>query len=197
MRSFNLQTRQYRDTKAQGGAAIVEFAFVAILFFTLLLGIIEFGRFMYLWNTTQEVTRIAARQAAVSDFSAASIAAIQHAAVFNAGSTSAANLPAGGEITDQRVSIQYLLSEDVNDVVTDMPESPADNIAACLDVSRSNDGCIRYVKASICAQSGSGNNATCNAVPYIPMIGLFEFLGVNIPRSTVVMPAESLGYAPY
>ena len=192
-----MKSRTHRNTKAQAGAAIVEFAFVAILFFIMLLGIIEFGRFMYLWNTEQEVTRIAARQAAVSDFSAASVAAIQHAAVFNVGGTGAASLPAGGEITDQRVSIQYLLSEDVSDVVTDMPDSPADNIAACLDASRSNDGCIRYVKASICQQSGNGNNTTCNAVPYIPMIGLFEFLGVNIPRSTVVMPAESLGYAPY
>lgn len=192
-----MKVRQYKDIEMQHGAAVIEFAFVAILFFTLLLGIIEFGRFMYLWNTAQEVTRIAARQAAVSDFTAASIAAIQHEAVFNAGGTGAANLPAGGEITFQRVSIQYLLSEDVDDVVTDMPTSPADNIAACLDGERRDDGCIRYVKASICQRSGNGNNATCNAVPYIPMIGLFDFLGVNIPRSTVVMPAESLGYAPY
>jgi hypothetical protein len=191
-----LKNRRHYETKTQQGAAVIEFAFVVIAFFTLLLGIIEFGRFMYLWNTVQEVTRIAARQATVSDFSAASITAIQRTAVFNAGSTGAANLPAGGEITFQRVSIQYLLSPDVDDVVEDMPASPADNIAACLDADRSDDGCIRYVKASICEQSGQGNNASCNPVPYVPMIGLFDFLAINIPMATVVMPAESLGYSP-
>ena len=191
-----MKNRRHYETKPQRGAAIIEFAFVAIAFFTLLLGIIEFGRFMYLWNTVQEVTRIAARQAAVSDFSAASIEAIQRTAVFNAGSSGGANLPAGGEVTFQRVNIQYLLSPDVNDVVVDMPANPADNIAACLDADRRDDGCIRYVKASICQQSGQGNNRTCNPVPYVPMIGLFTFLGINIPMSTVVMPAESLGYVP-
>lgn len=191
-----MKNRRHYKTKLQRGAAVIEFAFVVIAFFTLLLGIIEFGRFMYLWNTVQEVTRIAARQAAVSDFSAASIEAIQRTAVLNAGSSGAASLPAGGEVTYQRVNIQYLLSSDVNDVVEDMPSSPADNIAACLDADRSDDGCIRYVKASICEQSGNGNNATCNPVLYVPMIGLFTFLGINIPMSTVVMPAESLGYVP-
>lgn len=191
-----MKNRRHYKTKPQQGAAVIEFAFVVIAFFTLLLGIIEFGRFMYLWNTVQEVTRTAARQAAVSDFSAASIAAIQRTAVFNAGSSGEASLPAGGEVTFQRVNIQYLLSPDVNDVVEDMPSSPADNIAACLDADRSDDGCIRYVKASICEESGHGNNVSCNPVLYVPMIGLFTFLGINIPMSTVVMPAESLGYVP-
>lgn len=191
-----MKNRRHYETKTQQGAVVIEFAFVVILFFTLLLGIIEFGRFMYLWNTVQEVTRLAAREAAVNDFSAASIAAIQRTAVFNAGSSGAANLPAGGEVTFQRVNIQYLLSPDEDDVVEDMPASPADNIAACLDADRSDDGCIRYVKASICQQSGQGHNVTCNPVPYVPMIGLFTFLSINIPMSTVVMPAESLGYVP-
>ena len=191
-----MKTRQQNHTKTQLGAAVVEFGLVVILFFTLLLGIIEFGRFMYLWNSAQEVTRNAARMAAVNNFTAASIEATQRAAVLNAGSTGDANLPAGGEITYQRVNIEYLLSEDVDDVVTDMPDDPADNIAACLDASRNDDGCIRYVKARICQQSGNGNNVSCNPVPYIPMIGLFDFLGINIPMSTVVMPAESLGYQP-
>ena len=74
--------------------------------------------------------------------------------------------------------------------------NPADNIAACLDADRNDDGCIRYVKASICEQSGQGNNTSCNPVLYVPMIGLFTFLGIHIPMSTVVMPAESLGYVP-
>ena len=45
----------------QQGAAAVEFALVALLFFTLLFGILEFGRMLYLYNTVQEVSRRAAR----------------------------------------------------------------------------------------------------------------------------------------
>lgn len=49
----------------QRGAAIVEFAFVALLFFMLLLGVMEFGRWMYTLNAATEATRWGARLAAV------------------------------------------------------------------------------------------------------------------------------------
>ena len=50
---------------AQRGAAAVEFAIIAMLLFTVLFGIIEFGRLFYVINTVQEVTRRAAREAVV------------------------------------------------------------------------------------------------------------------------------------
>lgn len=45
----------------QRGVAAVEFAIIAIVFFTLLLGIMEFGRWMFLLNGANEATRLGAR----------------------------------------------------------------------------------------------------------------------------------------
>ena len=49
------------------GAAIVEFAIVAAVFFTILIGIMEAGRMLFYWNTATELTRMGARVAAVCD----------------------------------------------------------------------------------------------------------------------------------
>jgi hypothetical protein len=43
----------------------VEFAITAGLFFALLLGILEFGRMLFTWNSVAEATRWGARQAVV------------------------------------------------------------------------------------------------------------------------------------
>ncbi|TDF66195.1 TadE/TadG family type IV pilus assembly protein [Cupriavidus sp. L7L] len=51
--------------KRQRGATAVEFAIAAVLFFSLLLGILEFGRVLYTWNAVAEATRWGARQAVV------------------------------------------------------------------------------------------------------------------------------------
>ncbi|CAG2140170.1 hypothetical protein LMG31506_02210 [Cupriavidus yeoncheonensis] len=51
--------------KRQDGATVVEFAIVAVLFFSILLGILEFGRVLYTWNASAEATRWGARQAVV------------------------------------------------------------------------------------------------------------------------------------
>ena len=52
---------------AQRGAAAVEFAIVASLFFVILLGIIEMGRLLWTWNAAAEATRLGARLAVVCD----------------------------------------------------------------------------------------------------------------------------------
>lgn len=51
--------------RRQGGTTTVEFALVATVFFTALLGVIEFGRMLYTWNVLTEVTRRGVRVAAV------------------------------------------------------------------------------------------------------------------------------------
>lgn len=51
----------------QRGAAAVEFALIAMLLFTLLIGIMEFGRISYYWNAATEATRLGARLAVVCD----------------------------------------------------------------------------------------------------------------------------------
>jgi Flp pilus assembly protein TadG len=57
----------------QRGTTIVEFALVAMIFFLLLLGIFEFGRLMFTWNTAVEATRRGARLAVVCDMNDAQI----------------------------------------------------------------------------------------------------------------------------
>ncbi|HEY3536028.1 MAG TPA: TadE/TadG family type IV pilus assembly protein [Trinickia sp.] len=53
--------------RRQRGAAIVEFGIVAAVFCTLLIGIFEFARVLYYWNTASEAVRLGARTAVVCD----------------------------------------------------------------------------------------------------------------------------------
>lgn len=53
--------------RLQRGSAIVEFALVAMIFFTLLIGIMEFGRWMFTLNAASEATRWGARLGVVCD----------------------------------------------------------------------------------------------------------------------------------
>ena len=185
--------------RPQRGAATVEFALLAIVFFMVLLGIMEFGRLMYVWNTTQEVTRRAAREAVVRDFSAAETAAIKRESIFQAGTSGTVNLPAGVEITNATVRLVYLAVDAGNNRVGitagNMPLDPADNISACADVGRMFTSCIRFVQACIAVADDC-----VTSIPYQPMVLLLANLGIdlaiNIPASSVVMPAESLGFAP-
>ena len=61
--------------KNQTGSVIIEFALVAVLFLTVLLGIMDFGRILFLWNSTAEATRLGARKAVVCDLGAARVLA--------------------------------------------------------------------------------------------------------------------------
>lgn len=188
------QGRQRR----QRGAAAVEFALVAVLLIVLLLGIVELGRFLYLYDTVQEVTRRAAREAVVSCTDQTTRNGIQSRAVLGNGSVGV-SLPAGGEITDASVVIDYL---DQNQVSINNPPLCGDaNIVEC---AANAADCIRFVRVRVCNYQ---NNNQCNPIKYEPMIGLFSpdpsnpltgmqriNLGVPIPGSTVTMPAESLGF---
>jgi len=54
-----------KSQQKQAGLATVEFALIGAVFFLILFGIIEVGRFLFTWNVLDEVTRRAARLAAV------------------------------------------------------------------------------------------------------------------------------------
>jgi len=184
--------------RPERGAATVEFALLAIVFFMVLLGIMEFGRRMYIWNTTQEVKRRAAREAVVRDFNTQT-GAIKRESIFQGGTSGTVYLPAGGEITNGTVRLVYLAVDAGGSRVAitagNMPTDPADNISACNDIARIYTSCIRFVQACIAVDD------TCvNSIPYQPMVLLLANLGIDlaitIPASSVVMPAESLGFAP-
>lgn len=172
-----------KDASHQKGTTAVEFAIVALIFFMIALGIMEFGRVLYVWNTVQEVTRRAAREAVVRSFADAN--RISRLAVFSSENTDG-SLPGGLEITNAYVRINYL---NQNFTQADpMPSDPADNLSACEDAGRTTS-CIRYVEACV----ATGTNCT-GFVRYAPMVGLFPFLAIDIPVSSVVMPVESLGF---
>lgn len=163
----------------QRGAAAVEFGIIAMLFFTIFFSIIEFGRFFYLYNTVQEVTRCAARSAVVKwkdDWGS-----IPQQCLFGSD-----ELVAGWEIHGANVRLRAL---NLNYGVAN-PADITTNFTNCI-TNPADTNCIRFVEASVQACNNQGNN--CQPIQYQPMFGLIP-LRVNIPNSTVRMPAESLGF---
>jgi Flp pilus assembly protein TadG len=170
----------------QRGVAVVEFALIATVFFIVLFAILEFGRLFYIFNSVQEVTRRAAREAVVRGHSKADQDEAINLALFGADS-----LPAGAMINTSKVKIEYL-----NRAMGPIATLPANNIEECLTVSNS---CIAFVSVSI------------SGATYDPMVGLFSGVEITtfpfnknpikidfrvpIPASTVTMPAESMGYS--
>ena len=156
----------------QQGVAAVEFAIVSLLFFTILFGILEFGRMLYLYNTMQEVTRSGARAAVVRWVD--QTATIKSIALF--GGTA---IPAGAEVTTGNIVIEYL--NKAGAAASPQPLDPGDNLSACGDNTRTAE-CIYSVRVSIVG------------VSYRPMVNLFNFLNIALPTATVTMHAESMGF---
>src|SRR5512139_2639955 len=77
--------RNFKFSVRQRGASIVEFAFIAMMFFTLLFGIVEFGRLFFNINSVQEITRRAAREQVVRWVSGSDT--VQRIAMLRPGST--------------------------------------------------------------------------------------------------------------
>jgi len=89
--------------KTQRGAAMVEFAMIALVFFMILFGIIEFGRLLFTYNTLVEATRRGARVAAVCPVSADGIAQVQRVTTFKNGNNTGTPL-LGLATTDIKVT---------------------------------------------------------------------------------------------
>ncbi len=172
----------------QRGAAAVEFGIIAILFFTLFFGIIEFGRYFYLANTVQEVTRCAAREAVVNYSNAKD--SIQRKCIFQENSTGIVELVAGWEIQNDYVRIRYLNAPNASAEATPNPDSPLGNLGEC---ALNTTDCIKFVEASV-ESCEEDEEEDCAPIQYQPMFGLIP-LSIAIPRSTITIPAESLGYA--
>ena len=100
--------RNHSSRPAQTGTAAVEFALVSIVFFTLLIGMMEFGRLLYYWNSAEEATRLGARMAVVCDINDVDIKT-RMTQIFPSLSASQINVsyqPAGCTInTCQRVTV--------------------------------------------------------------------------------------------
>lgn len=184
-----------RGLRACAGAVTAEFAFVIIIFFAVVCGVVEVARLLYVFNTLQAVTQRAAAGAANADFgSAAAMAGVRQRAIFR---DAAGTLVLGAPVTDDHIRIDYLsLSEAGGIAITEMsaaslPSCPANNRVNCLQ-NPYGPSCIRLVRARVCDPADTGQ---CRRVAYQP---LFSFIPISLslPRAPAVTNAETLGAAP-
>lgn len=171
----------------------MEFALVAVLYFTLLFGLIEAARAMYICNTLQEVTRRAAAAAVSTDFSdSTALHQVQQKAIFR---DNAGMLAFADPVTDAHIRIDYLsIARSAGALsmvpVTSMPSTPAQNRLNCA-ADPNGASCIRLVRVRVCATGGAAA-PDCDEVPYKTIVSLIPFR-FALPISTTIMPAESLG----
>lgn len=85
------------NRKSQQGLAAVELAIIAVILFTLLFGIMEMGRVLFMMNSTTEATRLGARLAVVCDQNAVAIKSrmVGLAGFLTPGNINVAYLPGG------------------------------------------------------------------------------------------------------
>ena len=189
----------HRGRWRQGGVFAVEFAMLALLFFLFVFAMIEVARAVSVWNMVHEITRRAARAAAVTDFSNA--AALQAGREHAVRRTGPGALPLGGGISEAYVRIDYLSESSGGAAlaavpVTVMPGCPQRNRINCQDDPH-GASCIRFVRARLCVP---GDGARCERVPYQPVLPLLGMMfpsgpgAVRLPGGSTMAVAESLGY---
>ena len=152
------------NRKQMAGTYIVEFAFVGLLVFTLLFGVLEMGRLYFTVNALDEAARRGARLVAVCNISDP---VILRRAIFNAATDSGASQLIGS-LTTANLALTYL---DVNGAVV---ANPADTSGA------SGFRAIRYVRLSV-------QDFVFNL--FIPGLGV----PITLPAFRATLPRESLG----
>ncbi|WUR12963.1 pilus assembly protein [[Empedobacter] haloabium] len=176
----------------QRGAVVIELALVLGVFLLLAFSTIEVARLMYVFNTAQEITRRAARAAALTDFSTdTAMAALRSHALFRTG---AGPLPLVSNLTTDNVRIEYLSMDASGALVplATLPACPLQNVVNCTE-NPNGAACIRFVRASICASGGSG----CTPLPYRTLTGFGPGMAqLTVPTAVTVVKAESLGFRP-
>ena len=198
MSAVNKQRRfAARPILRQAGVAAVEFGILAVLFFTMVLAVIELARVMFVFNTLYEVTRHAADAAAfTSHRDTNALDRIRQRAVFR---DSPGDLLISAPVSDESVRIRYLaLLRASNGAMTmqeipasSLPTCPRDNREICLaDPNAGN--CIRFVSASICDDADQDE---CDHVVYRPFLPLITF-PVGLPKATTIRAVESFGSMP-
>jgi hypothetical protein len=164
--------------KSQRGAALPEFALIALVFFALLFSAIEVGRWLFTWNTLVEATRRGARIAAVcplfDDY-------IKIATVFGTPSQSrpiaAQTSPILPGLNSNHVSIVYYSIVDA---------STYQSYTTLADAN-ANKAIIQLVEVGLDLNSNNWNYRFI-----APLIG--SILGNIIPPSfKTILPIESLG----
>ncbi len=92
-----------QNRRGERGAALVEFAISASVFFTLMFAVIEFGRALWVHNALADAARRGARYAVVN--SAASSAAVKNVVVY--GDPAGGGSPLVNNLTTANVNVNY------------------------------------------------------------------------------------------
>jgi hypothetical protein len=188
MQATNSPSRAYRKPGTrQSGVAAIEFAFLAVIFFTFVFGIMEVSRLLFVYNTLQEVTRRAAA-AAVSVYpnDAGEIAKVKQYAVFRG---TPGDLVLAPPVTDQHIRLDYLKFDLSVIPQASWPATAAGNRAICMANPHASN-CIRFVRASVC---DLGSTTACVPVTSSMAVPLID-LRVPLHKATTIAPVESLGY---
>ncbi|PTR29703.1 TadE/TadG family type IV pilus assembly protein [Pseudomonas sp. GV085] len=152
------------NRKNMHGTYTVEFAFIGLLVFTLLFGVVEIGRLYFTVNALDEAVRRGTRLAAVCNISDP---VVLRRAIFNA-ATDAGNSQLIGDLATTHLTLTYL---DVNGALV---ANPADL------VSVNGFRAIRYVRLSL-------QNFVFKL--FIPGFGV----PITLPAFRATLPRESLG----
>lgn len=181
--------------RKESGTTAVEFALLAVLFFTCVCGVFEFSRILYVYNTLQEVTRRAAASATnIYPLDHTTLDQVRQAAVFR---DSPGELALAPPVTDQYVRIDYLgLSRAADGSLSMTPVSEA-SLPSCAAVHRqicmdnpNAVNCVRFVRVRICDPAGSADCSFVRSNLIMPLVPFQAFL----PKATTITPVESLGY---
>jgi Flp pilus assembly protein TadG len=162
--------------KKQHGAAMVEFALIALLFFMLLFGIIEFARAFFTYNTLVEATRRGARVAAVCPISAAGTLQAKQVTVFdsNPDGTSAVTGLLG--LSTANVQVSYYDTDSNN--ATPSPSW----IAGPLADNSTTYNTITFVRVEL----QNVPNFLQLSIPLFP-------ISISLPPIQTILPSQSLG----
>ncbi len=177
------------DARRQRGTASVEFGLVCLLLIPFLLATMEYGRLLFVWNVLPEVTRRAARSAAIADFTdAGAMQALRRAALFRSDDSP---LPLAPNVSGANLRIEYLWQDSSGNraPVPLLPACPTANRINCARDPHSSS-CISFVRVRLC-----GAGADCPQLDYQPLLPMVP-VPAKMPPALTVMPAESLGYAP-
>lgn len=188
MSATNFRKRSARHPRAfQAGTSAVEFALLAVIFFTFVFSIIELARLLFVYNTLQEVTRRAASAATgVYPTNTTRTATVRQFAIFR---SDPGKLILAAPVTDDHIRLEYLRFDLTVIPQGSWPADAAANKQLCMMNARA-PSCIRFVQARVCQ---TGNASEC--VPVISQM-LLPFIDLRVPlhRATTIAPVESFGY---
>ena len=148
----------------QKGMTTVEFAIIGMLFFIILFGIVEVGRALFVWNGLADITRRAARIAAVCP---PDDVIVIRTAIYNAAENIGTSSMISG-LDPSHVTVLYLDS-----TMTDLPNPLTTDFEA-----------VKYVQASI--------DTSDNGYKHRMLIPTFN-INLTPPNFATTVPAESLG----